>query len=84
MKQPQDRGGAPSPAPRTSPAVGYERIREATTPDKSSAVVAKELGITPGAVRAVWQRLGLPKRPAGKRPLQCASSRQGPPHDPTA
>lgn len=62
--------------------VGYDRILAATTPEKSSAAVAAELGVHPAYVRNVWRYYGLPPRPAGKRPPVCASSPR-PTHDPT-
>lgn len=62
--------------------VGYGAILAATTPEKSSAVIADELGVTAAYVRKVWQRHGLEPRPIGKRPLLCASS-QGPTHERT-
>lgn len=62
--------------------VGYQRILDATTPEKSSAAIAAELGVNPAYVRNVWRHYGLPPRPAGKRPSVCASSPR-PTHDPT-
>lgn len=52
-----------------------KRIMDATTPEKSSGVLAAELGVSPGYVRAVWRRAGLEKRRAGYRPA--ASLRGG-------
>jgi len=71
-----DRGG-PLPATRTADKdiVGYERIMAASTPEKSSAAVARELGVTAAYVRGVWRLKGRPRRPAGKRPPICATSR---------
>ncbi len=66
-----DRGGAAPPL-RRKKAVGYDRVIAATTPDKSSAVIAAELGISAAAVRAYWRRKGLPRRPIGRRPKICA------------
>lgn len=68
-----ERGGASPPVQRkSSVAVGYDKVIAATTPDKSSAVIAAELGISAAAVRAYWRRKGLPRRPVGKRPKICA------------
>lgn len=43
------------------------RVLNATTPSKSSAVVAAELGVTAAFVRVAWRRAKLPKREAGYR-----------------
>ena len=45
--------------------VGYAAILAATTPDKSSAVIARELGLSSAYIRKAWSRLGLPKRHPG-------------------
>ena len=50
--------------PAKSP-VGYAAIIAATTDDKSSTDVARELGLTAAYVRKAWARCGLPKRQAG-------------------
>lgn len=63
--------------------VGYDRIIAATTPDKSSAVIAAELGVSPEYVRAVWRRRGFPRRVVGKHPLVCASSPRPTAHERT-
>ena len=54
--------------------VGYAAIIAATADDKSSAVIAEELGVTSAYVRVVWRRMGLDPRRAGVRPALCASS----------
>lgn len=67
---PDDRGGAPRPAPMPTKAerVGDAAVIAATTPYKSSAQIGKELGLTAASVRAAWRRRKIPRRPAGKRP----------------
>lgn len=66
---------------RQGSGVGYDAVLAATTAEKSSAVIADELGVTPAYVRMVWRRSGLDPRPAGVRPALCASSDRLPPHD---
>lgn len=78
-----DRGGAQPPARDASKSrVGYAAVLAATTPDKSSAQIGAELGLTAAAVRTVWRRAGLPRRPIGKRPAVCASTVRPTKHEP--
>lgn len=64
-----------SPVPRIL--VGYEAVLAATTPDKSSADIARELRLSPGYVRKVWARKGLPRRGGGRRP-RCSTAEAEP------
>ena len=59
-----------------NPSAPYlQRVVKATTPEKSSAVIADELGVTPAYVRAAWRRAGLGRRPVGVRPEQSKDSK---------
>lgn len=57
--------------------VGYEAVVAATTPEKSSAAIAAELGVSAAYVRHVWRVVGLPRRPAGYWPPVRASTPRG-------
>lgn len=61
-------------AASTRRTVGYDAVMAATTDDKSSAVIAAELGVTAAYVRCVWRLKGLPPREVGKRPRLCATT----------
>ena len=58
--------------PIKKPRIGYEAILAASQPGISSAVIAKQFGLSPAYVRKVWQRANLPKRASGKHPEHCA------------
>lgn len=60
------------PRSGAKPKVGYAAVLEASRPELSSAVVAKELGLSASYVRKVWARHGMPKRPVGFWPAVTA------------
>lgn len=60
------------PRTKAKPRVGYAAILAASRPELSSAVVARELGISAAYVRKVWSRHGLPKRASGYWPAVTA------------
>ena len=53
---------------------GVERVKNATTPFKTSVVIAKELGVSPAYVRKCWAEMGQQKRPGGRPPKGSALS----------
>ncbi len=81
-----ERGGAPAPKRTTAERrqrLGTDRIaaHSEANPGASSAVIAEQLGITPGAVRKAWERAMLPRR-SNRRPAQCASKSETSRDDP--